>query len=120
MGRDSVVSVFGGMLSFRWPAKADSSGSCMAGCSDCDLSSGEWNYGGEGCDCGTALAHTGDGFFSAQFFNERKGRLWRWLGAFDDRIVFRIFTVFYDFADRAFVGVYGRHHFACVQENTTR
>lgn len=90
----------------------------MAGHVDRGLSSHERSYRRGGCDLDIAVSCTGAGVSVARFFNKREGRIRRWLGAFDDRIVLRVFSMLFDFIDWAFVGIDGGHHFTCTKENT--
>ena len=89
----------------------------MAGHVDGDLPSPDRHYGRRRCDCGVALPHTGSRIFSAQLFNEREGRLWGRLGAFDDRTVFRFFPMFSHFIDWAFAGIDGGSRIAFVKKS---
>ena len=89
----------------------------MAGHVDGGLPSLDRHYGRRRSDCDGTLPHTGSRIFSAQLFNEREGRLWGRLGAFDDRTVFRLFPMFSYFIDRAFAGIDGGSRIAFAKKS---
>lgn len=90
----------------------------MAGNADGGLPSHIWRYGRDRAICSRPFSDTRDGFFPPQFLFAGKGRIWRWLDAFDDRIVFGRISVFFDFIHRSFGGIHGRNGIAYASENT--
>lgn len=90
----------------------------MAGNVDGGLPSFVWRYGRERDICGCSFPDTRHRIFPAQFLLTGEDRIWRWMDAFDDRIVFGRISVFSDFVCKSLGTINIRNGIAYVSEDT--
>ena len=76
-------------------------------------------HGGDKLLFNGIFTDTGFGISTAQLSYKGEGGIWGWMGAFDDRIVFRHLPLFSDFATGTCCGVSGGNDAARSEEDTT-